>query len=85
MTAVKENLMTMIPDMSQVIPNLPEKEAKVVYNIYLTYQTKKPQVDRKARAQKRRQLLESERYVRSSGRTHEEIEADLKEMRSDRF
>ena len=83
MTVVKENLLTMVPDMPAMIPNLTEDSANIVYNILLTVKPQK--TDREARALKRRQLLESEKYVRSSGRTHEEIESDLKEMRSDRF
>lgn len=83
MTAVKQNLLTMIPDMPTLIPHLTEERASAVYDIFLTVKPQK--INRKARAMKRRQLLESEKYVRLSGRTHEEIEADLKEMRSDRF
>ena len=68
-----------------LIPNLTEDNAQQIYNLFITVEPVKTEVDRKARAIRRRQLLESEKYVRSSGRTHEEIEADLKEMRSDRF
>ncbi len=83
MSVVKQNLLTMVPDMPAMIPNLTEERASVVYDIFLT--VKQQKTDRKARALKRRRLLEADKYVRSSGRTHEEIEADLREMRSDRF
>lgn len=83
MTAVKENLLTMIPDMPSMIRKLTDDRASQVYNIFLTVKPNK--VDREARARKRLELIKSKKYVRSRGRTHEEIEADLKEMRSDRF
>ena len=33
----------------------------------------------------RRELLKSKKYIRSSGRTHEEIDAMIKELRNDRM
>ena len=84
MTAVKEQLVQMVPQMPMLIPNLTEEKAKLIYNTFITVEPGNAEIDREARAKKRRQLLESEKYVRSRGRTHEEIEADLKEMRSDR-
>ena len=85
MTAVKEQLIKMVPQMPVLISNLTEEGAQQIYDLFITVKPEKTEVDRKARAMKRRQLLESEKYVRPSGRTHEEIEADLKEMRNDRF
>jgi hypothetical protein len=85
MSAVKENLLMMIPDMPTMIPNLTEDKANQVYDIFITVKPEKTEVDREARAQRRMELIKAKKYVRSSGRTHEEIEADLREMRSDRF
>ena len=36
MTAVKQNLLTMVPDMPRLIPHLTEERANVVYDIFLT-------------------------------------------------
>ncbi len=41
--------------------------------------------DRKQRAKKRQELLASKKYVMYSGRTSEEIDAEIREMRSDRI
>ena len=83
MTAVKQNLLTMIPEMPSLIPHLTDERADIVYNIFMTARSQ--EVDREARARKRMELIKSKKYVKSRGRTHDEIEADLKEMRSDRF
>lgn len=85
MTAAKEQLIQMVPKMPMMIPHLTEESAQQIYNLFITVEPESAEIDREARAKKRRLLLESEKYVRSRGRTHEEIEADLKEMRSDRF
>ena len=85
MTAVKEQLVQMVPQMPMLIPNLTEEKAKQVYNIFITVEPQKVETDREARAKKRLELIKSKKYVRSRGRTHEEIEVDIKEMRSDRF
>lgn len=83
MSAVKIDLLSMVPDMPFMIPNLTEEKANQVYNIFLT--VKPQEIDREERAKKRLELIRSKKYVKSRGRTHDEIEADLKEMRSDRF
>lgn len=83
MSAVKKDLLSMVPDMPFMIPNLTEEKANQVYNIFLT--VKPQEIDREERAKRRLELIKSKKYVKSRGRTHDEIEADLKEMRSDRF
>ncbi len=83
MTNVKEQLVQMVPKMPMLIPNLTEEGAQQIYSLFITVQSQ--EVDREERARKRMELIESKKYVRPSGRTHEEIEAGLKEMRSDRF
>lgn len=85
MTAVKEQLVQMVPRMPMIIPHLTEEKAQQIYNIFITVEsTKNTENERKSLAQHRRELLKSDKYVRPSGRTHEEIDAEIKEMRSDR-
>ena len=85
MTAVKENLLTLVPEMPVLIPNLTEEGAKQIYNIFITVKPEQTDVDREARAIKRLEAIESEKYLRASGRSREEIDAEIKELRSDRF
>ena len=87
MTAVKEQLVQMVPEMPMLISNLTEDTAKQIYNLFITVEPVKQEKDedaeRKALAQHRRELVRSKKYVRSSGRTHEEIDAEIREMRND--
>ena len=45
MTAVKEQLVQMVPQMPMLIPNLTEEKAKQVYNIFITVESEKPKRD----------------------------------------
>lgn len=84
MTATQERLTAMVPQIPSLAPRLSEDNAQTIINILISVQ-KQDDVDRKELARHRRELLAADKYVMSTGRTHAEIEADLKEMRSDRF
>ncbi len=85
MTAAKEQLIQMVPQMPVLIPSLTEDGAQQILNMFIAVTPENTETDREARARKRMELIKSRKYMRSRGRTHEEIEADLQEMRSDRF
>lgn len=85
MTAVKEQLIQMVPRMPRLIPSLPEDEAQQILNMFITVTREDTEDERKALAKHRRELLNSDKYVRPSGRTRAEIDAEIKEMRSDRI
>ena len=85
MTAVKEQLIQMVPRMPVLIPNLSEDKAQQILNIFITVTPEDTEDERKALAKHRRELLNSDKYVRPSGRTHKEIDAEIREMRSDRL
>ena len=66
---------------------MPDEQAAQVIDIFMTVKLEATEADaeRKALAKHRRELLRSRKYVRPSGRSHEEIDAEVREMRSDRF
>ncbi len=81
MTAVKERLVELLPEIPGLIPNITDDQAEQVFNIFFTV---KQEPERKTRAERRRVLLKSKKYVKPSGRKAEEIDAEIKELRSDR-
>ena len=87
MTTEARRLMTMVPEMPVMIPKLTEDKVQVVLNIFSEVQesARGEDAERKDLAQHRRELLRSRKYVRSSGRTYNEIDAEIREMRNDRF
>ena len=78
MTAVKQNLLTMVPDMPTLIPYLTEERANVVYDIFLAVKPETQPTDRK---QRRLAAIQSGRFTRPSGRTAEDIDAEVRELR----
>ena len=81
MTAVKQNLLTMVPDMPTLIPYLTEERANVVYDIFLSVKPETQPTDRK---QRRLAAIQSGQFTRPSGRTAEEIDAEVRELRDER-
>lgn len=87
MTLAAEKLMTMVQEMPIMIPKLSEDKVQQVLNIFAEVEesAKSEDEERKALAQHRRNLLKMRKYVRPSGRTYEEIDSEIREMRSDRL
>jgi len=81
MTAVKQNLLTMVPDMPTLIPHLTEERAAAIYNLFLTV---KPDLKSYDRKQRRLKAIQSGLFTRPSGRTAEEIDTELRELRDER-
>ena len=81
MTAVKQNLLTMVPDMPTLIPQLTEERAAAIYNLFLTV---KPDLKSYDRKQRRLKAIQSGLFTRPSDRTAEEIDAELRELRDER-
>ena len=81
MTAVKQDLLTMVPDMPALIPHLTEEKATAVYNIFLAV---KPETKSDDRKQRRLEAIQSGLFTRPSGRTVEEIDAEVRELRDER-
>ena len=87
MTSSAKELMTLMPEMPSLIPKLSEDKVQEILNILVDVKqsNKNGASQRKVLAKHRRELIESRKYVRPSGRTHREIDEEIKEMRSDRF
>ncbi len=89
MTATQQRLANILSEEPKLVPFMPDEQAAQVIDIFMTVKVEAPTEDadakRKALAKHRRELLKSRKYVRPSGRTHEEIDAEVREMRSDRF
>lgn len=89
MTATQQRLANIWLEGAKLIPLIPDEQAAQVIDIFMTVKVTAPTEDvdagQKALARHRRELLRTRKYVRSSGRTHEEIDAEIREMRSERF
>ena len=87
MTMAAERLLTMLQEMPIIIPKLSEDKAQQVLNIFVEVRgvEKSDEEERRVLARHRRNLLKTRKYVRPTGRTHDEIDSEIKEMRSDRF
>ncbi|MBQ3394402.1 MAG: hypothetical protein IJG64_04530 [Oscillospiraceae bacterium] len=83
MTAAKQRLLQMVPRMPRLIPGLTDDLAQQMLNMLDTVEPEDAENERMALARHRIELVRSRKYIKSSGRTHEEIDAEIRELRND--
>ena len=80
MTAVKENLLALMPEMPTLIPNLTEESAKQIYNLFITVkQPRESAADDMVEFEEK--MDRSQQWAKDHGLTPDDITKAIKAVR----